>query len=632
MLLAEDVTLKPSYWTHGLLIEQRYQLSKNSFEQKRSNTSTNSLTPVRDQDDRLRRAFSTRRILPSVQASEAALNRARSLRIPTNKRYIQEGNWSASRAMNSPPYPDGSQRPYKYPSASGRPRGNLNRYRQATIAATSVSPPNPIIVPHFSPNLNLHGESRHQSRSGKPTEKSEHRTRRQLPSTVVVSNNSKLRDNDESDSVASTLDDFDYFCSISYSPNSKVTPSSYIPETTQMRRQRMKNMRSHSMRHPNECYCDYPSISSSSNTMTSSEDYYVDRRTISRTLTTYNQDVLDNLTPKRLSGNASRNNSYVSLAQSSRSSYSPARIPITPQPPPHIPSGSGASPLGAAISQEALDADDPDLVEFKVQVVGSPAVGKSTICQRLANLNGGENDDYNTDDTDEEYQTHSVNATLNGKVFNVRFTETVIYAADDSMNVKIQECVDAFVVVYAIDDDSTFEFARRILSVLRDSIKENSLPPAGFILVGNKSDLVRGREVPTEEGNQFAASMKAKFVEVSAVLDHKIPELLLTIITHLRELDEAKAQRPKGPPTNEMWGTSRKIAVKMAAGSNSAGGVEVGGNNSGALGTSGAKAGPGGAERGDALSHLGRKPAKKDIVKFFKKHFSKSVMDDSMNG
>lgn len=53
-------------------------------------------------------------------------------------------------------------------------------------------------------------------------------------------------------------------------------------------------------------------------------------------------------------------------------------------------------------------------------------------------------------------------------------------------------------MVYAIDDDSTFEFARRILLVLRDSIKENLLPPAGFILVGNKSDLVRGREVSTE--------------------------------------------------------------------------------------------------------------------------------------
>lgn len=58
--------------------------------------------------------------------------------------------------------------------------------------------------------------------------------------------------------------------------------------------------------------------------------------------------------------------------------------------------------------------------------------------------------------------------------------------------------MDAFVVVYAIDDDSTFDFAKRVLQALRESIRDNSLPPAGFILVGNKSDLVRGREVPTD--------------------------------------------------------------------------------------------------------------------------------------
>ncbi|VDL24770.1 unnamed protein product [Hymenolepis diminuta] len=593
-----------------------------SPDQRKLNNNYVSLAPIENQDDTFRRAYSTRRVLPSVQVSEAALSRAKSLRVANKNHQKLEG----SRGMNTPPYPDGGQRPYRHSSAS-RSRGNLNRYRQSTIAASSVTPPNSNVAPRLSPNLNLRGETRHQPRSVRTVEKSEQRTRRQLPSTTMVSNNTKLDDKDEIESVASTLDDFDYFCSISYSANSKIA-SNYSQESTQTRRQRMKGMRSHSMLHPNESFGDYQSNSSSSNTAGSGEDYHVDRKSISRTLTTYNQDVLEDLTPKRLSGNASRNNSYVSLTQSSRASYSPARVPITPQPPPHITPGSGETPLGAAISQEALDADDPDLVEFKVQVLGSPSVGKSTICQRLANLNGGENDDFN-DDTDDEYQTLSVKATLNGKVFNVGFTETLIYAAEDSMNIEIQECVDAFVVVYAIDDESTFEYARRLLQVLRDSIKENSLPPAGFILVGNKSDLVRGREVPTEEGNQVATSMKAKFIEVSAVLDHKIPELLLTIITHLRELEEAKSHRPKGPPTNEMWATSRKISVKMSAKGLAKGGDESGGGHSGiSSGHGGGQVGMGAI--GDARP--GKKPAKKEIVKFFKKRFSKSVMEDSVGG
>ncbi|VDD74918.1 unnamed protein product [Mesocestoides corti] len=492
--------------------------------------------------------------------------------------------------MSSPTYPEGSQWSQRPPSTGNRFRTNPQRYRQSTISSSSTSRPSPL--------LDAHVDSRHQARPTKSIEKCEQhacanngpkKTRRHLPLTVTVSN-------DDKESVASTLDDFDYFCSISYSPNSKVTPK-YTAETTQMKRQRMRGMRSHSMLHPNEGSFE-----------SGTDEYLVDRRSFSRTLTGYNQDVIEDLTPKRMSGNTSRHNSSVSLTQGGRTSHSPAKTPIIPQPPPHIHTGGGQSPLGAAISQEALDADDPDLVEFKVQIVGSPSVGKSTICQRLANLNGGNNDDFN-EDNDDEFQALSVKATLNGKIFKVGFSETVIYSAEDSMNIEIQECVDAYVVVYAIDDESTFGFAKRVLLALRDSIQENSLPPAGFILVGNKFDLVRGREVMAEEGCQFAASQKAKFLEVSAVLDHKIPELLLTIITHLHELENAKGQRPKRPPTNELWGTSRKIAVNMAGFGSASGG----GNCSGC----------------DGSSRLNKETAKREIVKFFRKHFSKSFAEDS---
>ncbi|KAL5103428.1 GTP-binding protein REM 1 [Taenia crassiceps] len=601
-----------------------------SFDHRKSNatTTTTGAVDTGEQRDRLRRAYSTRRILPNVQVSEAALSRARSLRIPAKRRNPMEGVRSSSRTTtNSSSSSEVTQRTHRPPSVGGQSRGSLQKYRQSSIAASSAaaavtttttttggSP----LFPRLSPNLSHRGETRYQ------------RMRRQLPCTVVLPNNSN-EDKEEVESVASTFDDFDYFCSISYSPNSKVAPN-YSVETTQTRRQRMRGRRSHSMLHSNESVVDYPTPSTSFPTPSSREDHVVDKRTFSRTLTTYYQDAVEDLTPKRMSGNASRNNSSVSLTQSSRTSYSPGRLPITPQAPPHLPSGSGGSPLGAAISQEALDADDPDLVEFKVQVVGSPSVGKSTICQRLASLNGGDGDDFSEDAYD-DLQTLSVKATLDGKVFNVGFAETVIYAAEDAMNIEIQECVDAFVVVYAIDDDSTFEFAKRVLQVLRESIRDNSLPPAGFILVGNKSDLVRGREVPTDEGNQFAASQKAKFIEVSAVLDHKILDLLLTIITHLRELEEAKAHRPKRPPTNELWGTSRKIAVKMAASGgggssgDSGGGEGAGGGGSGGTGCSSGLGGDGGS---DALCRPSKKPAKKEIVKFFKKHFSKSVIEDSM--
>ncbi|KAH9281616.1 GTP-binding protein REM 1 [Echinococcus granulosus] len=496
----------------------------------------NSNSTYEELKDRLHRAYSTRRVLPNVQISEAALNRARSLHVPAKKRVPMEGIRSSSRATNSPSPSEIAQRTHRPPSVGGRPHRNLQKYRQASIVASSVTSSaisNSPLAPRLSPNLSHRGETRHQARSMKGNDKPEQRMRRQLPCKVVLPNNSN-EEMDEGESVASTFDDFDYFCSISYSPSSKVAPN-YTAETTQTRRQRMRGRRSHSMLHPNESVVDYSSPSTSFTTASSGKDHVVDKRVFSRTLTTYNQDIVEDITPKRMSGNASRNNSSVSLTQGSRASYSPGRPPITPQAPPKIPSGSRESPLGAAISQEALEADDPDLVEFKVQVVGSPSVGKSTICQRLASLNSEDSDDFN-EDACEDLQTLSVKATLNGKVFNVGFVETAMYAAEDAMNIEIQECVDAFVVVYAIDDDSTFEFARRVLLVLRESVRENSLPPAGFILVGNKSDLVRGREVPTD-GQSGGKEVLSEFTALSTELLTREKEINLQ---HLKRLNLLK--------------------------------------------------------------------------------------------
>uniref|UniRef100_A0A0R3WVY9 Q_MOTIF domain-containing protein n=1 Tax=Hydatigena taeniaeformis TaxID=6205 RepID=A0A0R3WVY9_HYDTA len=123
-------------------------------------------------------------------------------------------------------------------------------------------------------------------------------------------------------------------------------------------------------------------------------------------------------------------------------------------------------------------------------------------------------------------------------------------------------------------------------------------------------------------------------------LDHKILELLLTIITHLRELEEAKAQRPKRPPTNELWGTSRKIAVKMVASGSGGSSGDGGGGSGGGIGGIGggggggvsSSCGQGGEPGGDNWSRPSKKPAKKEIIKFFKRHFSKSTVEDAMCG
>lgn len=58
----------------------------------------------------------------------------------------------------------------------------------------------------------------------------------------------------------------------------------------------------------------------------------------------------------------------------------------------------------------------------------------------------------------------------------------------------------AYVIVYSVTDRSTFDSAAELRITLRRARQSENLP---IILVGNKSDLVRSREVAVEGGHQI---------------------------------------------------------------------------------------------------------------------------------
>lgn len=89
----------------------------------------------------------------------------------------------------------------------------------------------------------------------------------------------------------------------------------------------------------------------------------------------------------------------------------------------------------------------------------------------------------------------------------------IIFLTYSLKEVEIRDCIDAFLVVYAIDDQNSFEAARLIVNALTplndtrqcptlSSSKAMNSPmtavPGLIYLVGNKSDLVRGRQVSIE--------------------------------------------------------------------------------------------------------------------------------------
>uniref|UniRef100_A0A672J750 GTP-binding protein n=1 Tax=Salarias fasciatus TaxID=181472 RepID=A0A672J750_SALFA len=99
-------------------------------------------------------------------------------------------------------------------------------------------------------------------------------------------------------------------------------------------------------------------------------------------------------------------------------------------------------------------------------------------------------------------------------------------ARDDCLKVG-----SAYVIVYSVTDRSSFDSAAELRITLRRIRQAENLP---IILVGNKSDLVRSREVAVEEGRACAVVFDCKFIETSASLQHNVTELFEGVIRQIR--------------------------------------------------------------------------------------------------
>ncbi|XP_056149841.1 GTP-binding protein REM 2 [Lampris incognitus] len=80
---------------------------------------------------------------------------------------------------------------------------------------------------------------------------------------------------------------------------------------------------------------------------------------------------------------------------------------------------------------------------------------------------------------------------------------------------------DVCILVFSVTDRRSFHRTAQLRLLLRES-----QPHTPIILVGNKSDLVRSREISTEEGHSSAMMFDCLFLELSASLDHGTTELL----------------------------------------------------------------------------------------------------------
>ncbi|XP_075992605.1 ras-related and estrogen-regulated growth inhibitor-like protein [Anticarsia gemmatalis] len=156
------------------------------------------------------------------------------------------------------------------------------------------------------------------------------------------------------------------------------------------------------------------------------------------------------------------------------------------------------------------------LPRVRIAVIGSSRVGKSALIVRyLTRRYIGE---YHSN-TDLLYrQTVPINGTpVELEVIDVSGSNSDKFPAE-----QIQ-WADACLLVYAVTDRSSFEYATEVLSALKRAPTGGSPAhgPAGaaapmpLALLGNKTDLDHLRQVTTKEGQAISAAHGASFSEAS---------------------------------------------------------------------------------------------------------------------
>ncbi|EZA61876.1 GTP-binding protein REM [Ooceraea biroi] len=160
--------------------------------------------------------------------------------------------------------------------------------------------------------------------------------------------------------------------------------------------------------------------------------------------------------------------------------------------------------------------------------------------------------------TDEEYGQRSVSVMLDGQ-------ETELEIIDHpSAEISVETFCstynpDVYVVVYSVVDRRSLKVAEETLLYLW---KSDYMATHGVILVGNKVDLERKREVPSVVGRRLANSCGCKFIETSSGLAHHVDELLVGILAQIK----LNPQRSRDQATRRRRSKQRRRILKHLLG------------------------------------------------------------------
>ncbi|CAD7091284.1 unnamed protein product [Hermetia illucens] len=182
---------------------------------------------------------------------------------------------------------------------------------------------------------------------------------------------------------------------------------------------------------------------------------------------------------------------------------------------------------GNTNASEEVGRQDSAIPAYKIAMLGASGVGKTALTYQFTTSDYICAYDLSLDD---DYGQKTVSVLVDGSETDLEIIDHPACEMSTEAFCSTYN-IDLFVVVYSVVDRNSFKAAEKILQYLKDN---EMLLTRGAIMVGNKTDLERHREVPRQTGRRVAKEIRCKFIETSSGLDHNVDELLVGIVAQVK--------------------------------------------------------------------------------------------------
>ncbi|NXJ83208.1 REM1 protein, partial [Trogon melanurus] len=231
------------------------------------------------------------------------------------------------------------------------------------------------------------------------------------------------------------------------------------------------------------------------------------------------------------------------------------------------PGGRAAAPRSTPQSSDSSSSSGACEPPFRVVLLGDPGVGKTSLVNLFAGVQ--ERDLLEQRGGSAYERTLSVD----GEETTLLVMDTWEQEQRGEESWRRSRCLqvgNAYVIVYSVTDRGSFESASELRIQLRRVRQAEDIP---IILVGNKTDLVRCREVSVEEGRACAVVFDCKFIETSAALQHNVDELFEGVVRQIRLRRGGKEAHACPAPSHKrkesLTKRARRVLDRLVAGNSS---------------------------------------------------------------